>query len=158
MKVATISNKGIELKKSVELLNLVNTPDEIIGLHEFCTGQHVEDAEEILDSYETITPAMENLLSVVFLVRGVDKFKAVITFEKTTGKILIYAENEDGEYGKMELRGVYQVFNDEDEAIKYADYQYAITRRDELVRQITELNEELSSVMVEVTKGVKLFG
>lgn len=156
MKVAKISNKGIET--DIELLAFINTPDEIISFHNFCTGQHIKDVEEILDSYETITPAMEILLSVVFLVRGVDKFKAVITFEATTGKILIYAENEDGAYGKMELRGVYQVFNDEDEAIDYADYQYAILRRDELERQIAELKEDLSEAQINVEKGVKIFG
>lgn len=162
MKLAVISERGIALANGVEMLDVINTPDEVIGLNEFCTGQHNDDVEEILDGYECITPAMENLLSVVYLVEGVNKYKCIITFEPQTTKVLVYAEDEDitGDitFFKMQLTGTYFVFNDEDEATKYADYQYYLNRKNELLNKIGELNSELEDVLVEVTKGIKMFG
>lgn len=158
MKLAVISKSGITLENGVEMLDIINTPDEVISLNEFCTGQHNDDVEEVLDGYECITPAMENLLSVVYIVEGVNKYKCIITFDPQTTKVLVYAEDEDGKFGKIQLAGTYFVFNDEDEATKYADYQYSLIRKYELMKQICELNNELKDVMVDVSKGIKQFG
>lgn len=158
MKLAVISKSGIALANNVQITEVINTPSEIIGLNEFCTGQHNDDVEEVLDGYECVTPAMENLLSVVYIVEGVNKYKCIITWEPQSTKVLVYVEDEDGNFGKMQLTGTYFVFNDEDEATKYADYQYALIRKYELMKQIGELNNELKDVMVDVTKGIKQFG
>lgn len=158
MKLAVISKSGIALADKVASTNVINTPEEITYVHEFCTGQHNDDVEEILDGYECITPAMESMLSVVYIVEGVNKYKCIITFEPQTTKLLVYAEDEDGNFGKMTLTGTYFVFSNEDEAIKYADYHYYLDRKNELLDKIGELNSELEDVLVEVTKGIKMFG
>lgn len=158
MKLATISNKGIELNESVDFLNLVNTPDEIINLNKFYTGRVIDNVEEILDMFECIPQHIEKMLAVVYMVRGIDIYKSIITFEPESTKLLVYVEDEEGNFGKMMMRGTYQVFDNKVEATKYADYQYAILRRDELERQISELNEEMSKVKIDVENGVKIFG